>query len=78
MAMRENVINAPPELQEEINRGLAALKKQGYRVNAIEDGSGDLALDFQFGATEQTLKFSKDEWRTRGTVEKRILDKLDI
>jgi hypothetical protein len=76
--MRENVIDAPPELHEEINRGLAALKKNGYRVTAKQGGSGELALDFQFGATEQTLKFVKDEWQKKGTVEKRILDKLDI
>jgi hypothetical protein len=76
--MRENVIDAPPELQEEISRGLAALKKNGYRVAAKQSSSGELDLDFQFGATEQKLKFTKDEWQKKGTVEKRILDKLDI
>lgn len=76
--MAQNVIDAPPELQEEINRGLAALKKNGYRVTAKKEGSGDLAIDFQFGATEQKLKFSANEWQKPGTVEKRILDKLDI
>jgi hypothetical protein len=76
--MRENVIDAPPELQEEITRGLAALKKNGYRVAAKQESTGELALDFKFGATEQTLKFGKDEWQKKGAVEKRILDKLDI
>lgn len=76
--MAQNVIDAPPELQEEINRGLAALKKNGYRVTAKKEGSGDLAIDFQFGATEQKLKFAANEWQKPGTVEKRILDKLDI
>lgn len=76
--MRENVIDAPPELHEEISRGLAALKKNGYRVTAKQAGPDDLAIDFQFGATEQTLKFAKGEWQKKGTVEKRILDKLDI
>jgi hypothetical protein len=76
--MRENVITAPPELQEEINRALNVLKKGGYTVKANEDSSGELSLDFRFGATEQVMKFTKDEWRHKGTVEKRIIDKLEI
>jgi hypothetical protein len=78
IAMRENVITAPPELQEEINRALNVLKKGGYTVKANEDSSGELSLDFRFGATEQVMKFAKDEWRHKGTVEKRIIDKLEI
>lgn len=76
--MRENVVTAPPEVQDEINRALNVLKKGGYQVNASESPSGDLALDFKFGATEQVLKFTKDEWRNKGAVEKRIVDKLEI
>ncbi len=76
--MRENVITAPPEVQNEINRALATLKKGGYQVTTQENPSGDLALDFKFGATEQTLKFTRDEWQKPGTVEKRIIDKLEI
>jgi len=76
--MRENVITAPPEVQDEIQRALNVLKKGGYTVNANEAPSGELALDFRFGATEQVMKFAKDEWRQKGTIEKRIIDKLEI
>lgn len=76
--MQENVVTAPPELQDEITRALGVLKKNGYKVTAQPDASGNLAIDFRFGATEQTLKFTKDEWQKRGTVEQRIVDKLEI
>lgn len=76
--MRENVVTAPPEVQDEIIRALNVLKKGGYQVKASEASSGELSLDFRFGATEQQLKFAKDEWRNTGTVEKRIIDKLEI
>jgi hypothetical protein len=78
IAMRENVITAPPEVQDEISRALNVLKKGGYTVKANEGSSGELALDFRFGATEQILRFAKDEWRNKGVVEKRIIDKLEI
>jgi hypothetical protein len=78
IAMRENVITAPPEVQDEISRALNVLKKGGYTVKANEGSSGELALDFRFGATEQVLRFAKDEWRNKGAVEKRIIDKLEI
>ena len=76
--MRENVVTAPPEVQEEITRALDVLKKHGYRVTAQQDSSGNLSLDFRFGATEQTLKFTGDELEKKGTVEQRIVDKLEI
>jgi hypothetical protein len=76
--MQQNVIDASPEIQNEITRGLAALKKNGYRVVAQKDESGGLAIDFQFGASEQKLKFTADEWQRPGTIEKRIIDNLDI
>lgn len=77
--MRENVVQSgPPEVEAEIKRALEVLQKRGYQVDASEGPSGDLAIDFKFGATEQTLKFSKDEWQRPGTVEKRIVDDLDI
>jgi len=76
--MRPNVITAPPEVQQEIEQALAELKKNGYQVTARQDASGDLVLDFQFGATEQTLKFPKQESQKPGTVKKRIIDKLEI
>ena len=77
--MRENVVqSAPPEVETEIKRALEVLQKRGYQVDASQGPAGDLSIDFKFGATEQTLKFSKDEWRTPGTVEKRIVEDLDI
>ncbi len=76
--MQENVVSAPPEVQDEIKRGLDTLKKHGYQVTARQDSSGDLSIDFRFGASEQTLKFANDEWKKPGTVEKRIVENLDI
>ncbi len=76
--MNENVITSPPQIESEIVAGLAALKKNGYKVTADEATSGELLLHFKFGENEQTLKFSGDEWQKSGTVEKRIIEKLDI
>ena len=73
-----DTITAPPQIEPEIVAGLAALKKKGYRVSAEEGASGELLLHFQFGATEQTLKFANDEWQKPGTVQQRIIDNLDI
>ena len=77
-AMNENVITAPPEITNEIAAAIAVFKKNGYRVTSEETPSGDLLLNFRFGENEQTLKFSSDEWRKPGIVEKRIVDKLEI
>jgi hypothetical protein len=76
--MAENTITVPPQIETEIAAGLAALKKKGYRVTADESAAGELSLRFEFGANEQILKFANNEWQKPGTVEKRILDKLDI
>ncbi|MBV9611438.1 MAG: hypothetical protein JO091_03155 [Acidobacteriaceae bacterium] len=77
--MRPNVITAPPEIQQEIEQALSELKKgAGYQVTARQDAADGLILDFHFGATEQTLKFSKGEMQKSGTVKKRIIDKLEI
>jgi hypothetical protein len=74
----DDIITAPPQIEPEIVAGLAAMKKKGYRVTTDEGSSGEILLHFRFGESEQTLKFSKDEWQKSGTVEKRIVDKLDI
>jgi hypothetical protein len=76
--MAENTITVPPQIESEVTSGLAALKKKGYRVNSEVGASGELLLHFEFGANEQTLKFGSSEWQQSGTIEKRILDKLDI
>lgn len=76
--MNENVITAPPEIANEIAEALPVFKKNGYRVTSEETPSGELLLHFKFGENEQTLKFTSDEWRKPGAVQKRILDKLDI
>ncbi len=77
--MTTNSVMAPSEeVREEISRGLEALKKNGYRVAVDQDTSGGHSITFKFGENEQTLKFSDEEWRTKGAIEKRIVDKLDI
>lgn len=76
--MAENTITVPPQIEPEIVAGLAVLKKKGYRVQASEGTGGELALRFEFGANDQVLKFTADEWKKPGSVEKRIIDKLDI
>ena len=76
--MAENTITAPPQIEPEIAAGLAVFKKNGYRVSAEQGASGELLLHFRFGEYEQTLRFDADEWQKPGTVEKRIIDKLDI
>jgi hypothetical protein len=76
--MSDNIINAPPELQAEITSALTVLKKKGYRVNVEEGAAGELLLHFRFGENEQTLKVTRDERQKAGTVEKHIVDKLDI
>lgn len=73
-----NTINGgSPEIQEEIGHALQVLKKDKYRAT-VQENSGELAIRFEFGATDQTLKFKKDEWRKKGAVEKKIIDDLDI
>ena len=75
--MRENRISAPPEMQGEITRALARLKKNGYVVESQNEGDA-MVLVFRLGETEQRIKFTGSEWRTAGTVEQRIIDKLEI
>lgn len=78
-AMATNTVMAPSDdVREEINRGLQTLKKNGYRAAVDQDASGGHSITFRFGENEQTLKFSDDEWRTKGAIEKKIVDKLDI
>ncbi len=78
-AMPNNSVTAPSEeVRDEIDRGLEALKKSGYRATVDPDTSGGHSITFKFGENGQTLKFSDDEWRTKGAIEKKIIDKLDI
>lgn len=76
--MAENTITVPPQIEPEVVAGLAALKKKGYRVKADEGTGGEIALHFEFGANEQILKFSGDERQKPGSIEKRIINDLDI
>ncbi|MBV9155348.1 MAG: hypothetical protein JO097_03745 [Acidobacteriaceae bacterium] len=77
--MPNNVVTAPPEISDEVNRALETLKKTRYTATAHEDqGSDELLIDFKLGETKQTLKFSKGEWRKPGIVQQRIIDKLEI
>lgn len=77
--MPNNTVTAPPEISDEIARALDTLKKTRYTAVAHEDrDSGDLSIDFRLGETKQTLKFTKGEWRKPGTIEQRVIDKLEI
>jgi hypothetical protein len=76
--MRENRISAPPEIESEVARALEKLKKQGYVVQSENEGGEAVVLVFQLGETEQRIKFGNGEWRNPGTVEQRIIDKLEI
>jgi hypothetical protein len=66
------------EVREEITRGLEALKKSGYQARVAQDSSEGHSITFKFGENGQTLKFSDEEWRTKGAIEKKIIDNLDI
>jgi hypothetical protein len=76
--MPNTVIGASPEVQQEIEHALEMLKKNKYKATVGGETAGDLSIRFEFGATDQTLKFKKDEWRKKGAVEKKIIDDLDI
>ena len=76
--MQSNVITAPPEVADEINRAFEFLKKRGYKVTANDPSAGQHVLVFKLGETEQKITFKEDEWHQRGAVEKRIIDKLEI
>lgn len=77
--MPNTVVGGSPEIQAEIERALQVLKKDKYKAVVEDSGAdGDLAIRFAFGATDQTLKFKKDEWRKTGAIEKKIVDDLDI
>ncbi|MBV9759020.1 MAG: hypothetical protein JO340_00510 [Acidobacteriaceae bacterium] len=75
--MPNTIVGGSPEVREEIERALAVLKKDRYKVDVQEDGSADLSIRFEFGANDQTLKFKKDE-QGKGKIEKKIVDDLDI
>lgn len=76
--MQNTITGGSPEVQQEIEQALEALKKNKYKATVGEESAGDLAIRFELGATDQTLKFKKDEWRKPGAVKKKIVDDLDI
>lgn len=76
--MANTVESGSPEIKEEIEHALQVLKKDKYKAAVQEGASGELSIRFELGATDQTLKFKKDEWRKKGAVEKKIIDDLDI
>lgn len=77
--MPNTVVGGSPEVTEEIERAFQVLKKDKYKAMVEEDASsGELAIRFEFGATDQTLKFKKGEWQKKGAVEKKIVEDLDI
>jgi hypothetical protein len=78
LPMPNTVIGGSPEVQEEIEHALQALRKNKYKATVGDGTAGELSIRFEFGATDQTLKFKKDEWRKKGAIEKKIIDGLDI
>ena len=76
--MENTVVGASPEIDEEINRALSTLKKRRYQATVQEDSSGQHAITFKLGETEQTMRFTDNEWRQKGAIEKKIIDKLEI
>lgn len=76
--MANTIMGARPEIQAEIERALEILQKHNYRALVTEDSAGDLKIRFEFGANDQNFHFKKGEWEDAGTVEKKIVDDLDI
>jgi len=77
--MSKNTIKGcEPPLLDEIGSGLEALEKDGYTAQVKVLDSGDLAIKFEFGESEQTLEFKKGEWHKEGVIEKTIIDHLNI
>ncbi len=78
MAITQNTVTAPADLQEEIAEAFEALRKTGYQATAEQEGSSEISVVFKLGENEQTLKFTKDERQKKGAVKQRIIDKLEI
>jgi hypothetical protein len=77
--MANTIVGGTPEVTQQIEHALQVLKKDKYKAIVQADpSSGELAIRFEFGATDQTLKFKKDEWHKAGAIEKKIIDDLDI
>jgi hypothetical protein len=77
--MANTIVGGTPEVTQEIEDAFQVLKKDKYKATVQPNAaSGELAIRFEFGATDQTLKFKKDEWRKTGAVKKKIIDDLDI
>jgi organic radical activating enzyme len=74
--MANTIVGGTPEVTQQIEHALQILKKDKYKVTVQQDG--ELAMRFEFGATDQTIKFKKDDWRKPGAVEKKVIDDLDI
>ena len=76
--MPNTIVGGSPGVREEIEHALQVLKKDKYKATVDEGTEGELSIRFEFGATDQTLKFKKDEGSKKGAVEKKIIDDLDI
>lgn len=74
--MANTITGGTPEVTQQIEHALQILKKDRYKATVQQNG--ELAIRFEFGATDQTIKFKKDDWRKPGAVEKKIIDDLDI
>jgi len=78
--MPNNVVTAPPEIADEINRGLAVLqKKEGYEAKVVDGPDADqFSILFTFGEASQTMKFKRSDAKKKGTIEKQVVDRLNI
>jgi hypothetical protein len=77
--MANTIAGGTAEVTQQIEHALQVLKKDKYKaIVQPNEASGELSIRFEFGATDQTLKFKKDEWRKPGAIEKKIIDDLDI
>ena len=68
------------EVAAEISGALNELKKSGYVVTFLENQEieGELTITFGLGEAQQTIKIERYEWKKPGSIEKIVIDKLNI
>ena len=77
--MSNNIVAPAPEVNDEINRGLAALNKDGYEAKVVDGPDADqFSIIFTFGEASQTMKFKQSDARKKGAIERQIVDRLNI
>jgi ABC-type transport system substrate-binding protein len=68
------------QVSSDIEKALAALKKNGYNVHfeEVPEQRDELAITFELGGSRQTLKVPRGSWTNAGTVYDTVLNRLDI